>query len=137
MGISAESGEMRGIKMSNKTRTAKGKGRLGQNEIRDILLEDSYTLEPDDIRSTTMGDSGEDILLSPKARKAYPWNIEVKRRKKFAMSTYMKQAIGHGDYEPVLFFREDRGQWYACITIDHLLKLNRGKGSNYKVELDD
>lgn len=113
--------------MSNKTRAAKGKGRLGQNEIRDMLLADSFTLEPDDIRSTTMGDSGEDILLSPAAREAFPWNIEVKRRKKFSMSTYMKQAIGHGDYEPVLFFREDRGEWYACIKAEYLLKLNKGK----------
>ena len=50
-------------------RTAKAKGRLGQNEIRDKILETFPDLEPDDVRSTTMGDTGEDIQLSPAARK--------------------------------------------------------------------
>ena len=47
------------------TRNAKAKGRLGQQEVRDKLLETFPDLEPDDIKSTVMGDSGEDIQLSP------------------------------------------------------------------------
>jgi hypothetical protein len=63
------------------TRAAKAKGRGGQNEIRDKLLETFPEFEPDDIKSTTMGDTGEDIQLSPAARKKIPITIEVKRRK--------------------------------------------------------
>ena len=63
------------------TRNAKAKGRLGQQEVRDKLLETFPDLEPDDIKSTVMGDSGEDIQLSPAARRIIPLTIEVKRRK--------------------------------------------------------
>ena len=59
------------------TRAAKAKGRGGQNEIRDKLLETFPEFEPDDIKSTTMGDTGEDIQLSPAARKKMPITIEV------------------------------------------------------------
>ena len=63
------------------SRAAKAKGRTGQNEIRDKLLEVFPEFEEDDIKSTTMGDTGEDIQLSPAARKKLPITIEVKRRK--------------------------------------------------------
>ena len=46
-----------------KPRSAKNKGKRLQNKIRDLILEKFDTLEPDDVRSITMGDSGEDILL--------------------------------------------------------------------------
>ena len=48
-----------------KTRS-KNKGKRLQNDVRDLILETFKQLEADDVRSTTMGDSGEDILLSPK-----------------------------------------------------------------------
>ena len=48
-----------------KTRSAKNKGKRLQNKVRDLILEKFTQLEEDDVRSTTMGDSGEDVLLSP------------------------------------------------------------------------
>ena len=62
--------------MYMKTRSAKNKGKRLQNNIRDILLENFKELEPDDIKSTTMGESGEDIQLSPAARKLIPYSFE-------------------------------------------------------------
>ena len=47
------------------TSFAKNKGKRLQNKVRDLILEKFNQLEPDDVRSVTMGDSGEDILLSP------------------------------------------------------------------------
>ena len=88
-------------------RTAKAKGRLGQNEIRDKILETFPDLEPDDVRSTTMGDTGEDIQLSPAARKKIPITIEVKRRKS-ALKTvydYIEQAEANAIGEPVVCYR--------------------------------
>ena len=64
-------------------RAAKAKGRLGQNEIRDKILETFPDLEPDDVRSTTMGDTGEDIQLSPAARKKLPITMNRKTRQKY------------------------------------------------------
>ena len=59
------------------TRSRKNKGKRLQNKIRDLLLETFQNeLEPDDIKSTTMGESGEDIQLSPAARKFIPYAIE-------------------------------------------------------------
>ena len=48
-----------------KTSSAKAKGRRLQQKVRDLLLETFTELEPDDIRSTSMGVSGEDLQLSP------------------------------------------------------------------------
>ena len=70
------------------SKTAKQKGRLGQQEIRDALLEAFPELEPDDVKSTVMGDTGADIQLSPAARKLIPISIEVKRRKSGLKTVY-------------------------------------------------
>ena len=107
------------------SRAAKAKGRTGQNEIRDKLLETFPEFEEDDIKSTTMGDTGEDIQLSPAARKKLPITIEVKRRKS-GMKTaydYMEQASKHGKGEPVVFFRVDRKNWITMISLEHYMDL--------------
>jgi len=107
------------------SRTAKAKGRTGQQEIRDKLLETFPEFEPDDIKSTIMGDSGADIQLSPAAKKKIPLSIEVKRRKS-ALKTvysYLHQAEKHGTDEPVVFYRSDRRPWFAVIGIDHYMDL--------------
>lgn len=110
------------------TRAAKQKGRLGQNEIRDKLLETFPELEPDDVKSTTMGDGGEDIQLSPAARKKMPISVEVKRRKSGMKIQYdwIEQAKRHGKGEPVLFFRADRKDWIVMISLEHYMELLRG-----------
>ena len=42
------------------SRSGKAKGRLGQNEIRDKLLETFPEFEQDDIKGCVMGDTGEE-----------------------------------------------------------------------------
>jgi|TARA_R110000803_G_scaffold66153_1_gene127468 hypothetical protein len=109
------------------TRAAKAKGRGGQQEVRDKLLETFPEFEPDDIKSTTMGDTGEDIQLSPLARKTLPISIEVKRRKS-GMKTaydYIDQAGNHGKGEPVVFYRSDRQPWIVMVGMDHYMELLR------------
>ena len=107
------------------SRTAKNKGKAGQNEIRDKLLEAFPQLEPDDIKSTTMGDIGEDIQLSPAARKLIPLTIEVKRRKSALKTLYdwYAQAKHHGKGEPVVIFRADYKPWLVVVGIDHYIGL--------------
>ena len=110
------------------TRQAKQKGRLGQQEIRDKLLETFPDLEPDDIKSTIMGDSGADIQLSPAARKKIPLSIEVKRRKSELKTVYsfIEQATKHSGEEPVVFFRSDRKPWVVMIGLEHYMELLKG-----------
>lgn len=105
-------------------RSSKAKGRLGQQEIRDTILKTFPELEPDDVRSTAMGQSGEDIQLSPKAREILPLSIEVKRRKGLAtVYDWVEQAKQGGQYEPVVFFRGDRKDWVVMIGLDHYMEL--------------
>ena len=63
-----------------KTRSGtKNKGKRLQNSVRDILLETfKEQLEQDDIKSTTMGESGEDIQLSPLLVKSYHFHLNVR-----------------------------------------------------------
>ena len=109
------------------TKSAKQKGRLGQQEIRDKLLETFPEFEPDDIKSTIMGDSGADIQLSPAARKKIPLSIEVKRRKSELKTVYgfIEQASNHNSNEPVVFFRSDRKPWVVMVGLDHYMELIR------------
>jgi len=107
------------------SRSAKAKGRLGQQEIRDRLLETFPEFEPDDIKSTTMGDTGCDVQLSPAARRKIPLSIEVKRRKNDLKTVYgyLQQAANHDKGEPVVFYRSDRKPWVVMIGIDHYMDL--------------
>ena len=75
-----------------KTSSAKAKGRRLQQKVRDLLLETFTELEPDDIRSTSMGVSGEDLQLSPAARKLIPFAIECKNQEKLNVWDSLKQA---------------------------------------------
>ena len=59
-----------------KPASAKNKGRLLQQWVRDILLSRIKGVEQDDIKSTPMGVNGPDISLSPLARKNWPWAVE-------------------------------------------------------------
>lgn len=118
----------------SKTSAAKAKGRTGQQEVRDKLLETFSEFEPDDIKSTTMGDTGEDIQLSPAARKKIPLSIEVKRRKEGLKTVYgyLEQASNHAKGEPVVFYRSDRKPWLVVVGMNHymeLLKNWKGKDS--------
>ena len=108
-----------------KTRSGKAKGRRLQNKIRDVLLEHfSDKLEPDDIRSQIMGMSGEDIVLSPAARKLIPYSFECKNQEKLNIWSSLEQADSNsGNYPPVLIFKRNRSKTYVTIELDEFLKL--------------
>lgn len=105
------------------TKANKAKGRKGQQEVRDMILEAFPELEMDDCRSTSMGAQGADILLSPIARSYMPWNIEVKRRKRIGLCRHIEQAAEFGEDEPVVFAREDRGEWIVALRAEYFLDL--------------
>ena len=108
-----------------KTRSAKNKGKRLQNSVRDILLETfKEQLEPDDIKSTTMGESGEDIQLSPAARKLIPYSIECKNQEKLIIWSALEQAENNsGDYDPVLIFKRNRTKTYAVLELKDFIRL--------------
>ena len=118
-----------------RARSNKTKGKNGQNEVCELLLKKFETLEPDDARSNPMGNPGEDVLLSPAGRRAFPYQIEVKRKQKFSICRALEQCRGHGVHTPIVFFREDKlqskdtppdqGKWYVCLLADDLIHLEK------------
>lgn len=52
-----------------------------------------------------MGVTGEDVQLSPAARKLIPLQIECKARAKFAGYEFFEQAKTFGDYTPVVVIK--------------------------------
>ena len=107
-----------------KSRSAKNKGKRLQNNIRDLLLETFNQLEPDDIKSAIMGESGEDIKLSPAARKLIPYSFECKNQEALNIWSSLEQAeTNAGDYDPVLIFKRNRSKTYAVINIEKFIEL--------------
>lgn len=106
------------------TRSAKAKGRRLQNEVRDLLLESFQDLEADDIRTAIMGETGEDIKLSPAARKKIPYSIECKNQESLNIWSALKQAEENSDvWAPMVIFKRNRSKTYAVLEIDKLLEL--------------
>ena len=107
-----------------KTRSAKNKGKRLQNDVRDLILETFKELEPDDVRSTTMGDSGEDVLLSPAARKLFPFSVECKNQEKLNIWSSLQQAEDNaGEHIPLVVFKRNRSKTYAVLEIQDFIDL--------------
>lgn len=103
-------------------------GRDGQKLVRDILVNAVEELEPDDIYSRPMGSPGEDLMLSPRARKYYPFDIEVKYGKSFNLIRANQQAehesrSGHTPLSLGCYRLEKPQQWYACLKLEDLLAI--------------
>ena len=107
-----------------KTRAAKSKGRRLQNQVKELLLEAFTELEPDDIRTAIMGETGEDIKLSPAARREIPFSFECKNQEKINIWESLNQAEENsGDYPPVLIFKRNRSKTYAVLEIDDFIDI--------------
>ena len=67
--------------------SCKAKGRRFQQQIAADILAAFPNLGEDDVRSTSMGASGEDIQLSTSARTLFPYSVEAKnQRRQFSVS---------------------------------------------------
>lgn len=106
-----------------KPRSAKNKGKVFQNYVRDRLLERYPELKPGDIRSTGMGQPGADLLLSPAARTKINYEIECKNLARIAVYNYYHQARTHGEGEPLVVMKQNRDIPLVVISLDHFLEL--------------
>jgi len=112
-----------------KPNSAKAKGRTFQQYVRGVFLKLFPQLEADDIRSTATGQQGEDIQLSPAARKLIPYQIECKSKATSQVHTYYEQAKEHGTYEPLLIVKKDRDIPLAIVSLEHFLTLIKGNNN--------
>ena len=106
-----------------KPRSCKAKGRRFQQEVRDLLLKFAPSLEPDDVRSTSMGASGEDILFSPAARRIYPYNIECKNVESLNIWKAVDQAESQGNHIPLVAFKKNNKRAFVAIPLEHFMEL--------------
>lgn len=115
--------------MAQSVRGRKAKGRRLQQWTRDEILKRWPQLEPDDVKSTTMGESGEDIQLSPAARKLVPLSIECKSRKGIASYSWYEQAQANAPkgMEPIVVMKKDRKPPLVLVDAEHYFNLLRGK----------
>lgn len=108
------------------TASRKAKGRNLQKLVRDSILESFPQLEPDDCKSTAMGQGGEDVQLSPAARKVFPYSVEAKRHKAFAVYGPFEQAkINSKGYQPLLVIQGDRKKPLAILDFEHFMELSK------------
>ena len=98
-----------------KIKSSKAKGRRLQNYVRDRLRDvfiKEWTLLPkledDDIKSQTMGMTGEDIILSPSARKIIPYSFECKNQERISIWKAIQQAEDNSKLrEPVVVIKRN------------------------------
>jgi hypothetical protein len=118
-----------------KIKSAKAKGRNLQNLVRDKLRKifvDDWTkmpkLEYDDIKSQTMGMGGEDIVLSPIAKKLIPYSFECKNTEKLNLWGSLKQCEDNcEDRQPVLVIKRNRSEVYVVMKLNNFLNNMRGR----------
>lgn len=109
-----------------RTSSAKAKGRRLQDKVCRLLLESFTELEEDDIKPAIMGESGEDVKLSPAARKLLPYSIECKNQERLSIWTALEQAEENSKgFTPILIFKRNHSKTYATIEVEKLIKLIR------------
>ena len=71
-----------------------------------------------------MGESGEDIKLSPAAKDFIPYSFECKNQERLNIWESLSQAEGNADDRiPVLVFKRNRTKTYAAIDLEAFLNL--------------
>jgi len=111
--------------MKIKPSSAKAKGRKQQQWVRDQILNLFPVLESDDVRSTSMGAGGEDVQLSPAARKLFPYSVECKALKSIAVYKFMDQAESNcpATATPLAIIKADRRKSLAVMDAEHFFDL--------------
>ena len=108
------------------TASAKQKGRKLQQYVRDKIIDllKPYGVVPEDVKSTSMGASGEDVQLSPFARHLLPVSVECKSHKSMAVYKHYEQAITNGStHEPLLVIKANHKKPLAVIDFDYYIFL--------------
>lgn len=112
-----------------KTSSAKAKGRSLQNKVT-LRFRELFNgiLEDGDIKPQIMGVSGEDIVLSPSAKKLIAFDIECKNQEKLigvGLTNAIEQAEGNSseDRIPLLIFKKNREPERVILRLDDFMEL--------------
>ena len=108
-----------------KAKSAKAKGRKLQNLLRDKLRVAFPSLEDDDVKSQTKGMPGEDIVLSPAARRKIPFSFECKNVERLSFWATVEQCESNckEGISPAIVVKKNRKDPMVAIPLDVFLGL--------------
>lgn len=105
-----------------KPSSAKAKGRTLQNRVAE-MIRGALGLPDSDVRPAVMGESGEDMKLSARARELFPFDdTEVKCQEALNIWAALQQSELRGE-RPLVVFKRNRSRIYAALPFEHLLEL--------------
>lgn len=116
-----------------KPASAKAKGRLLQNVVRDKILDMYPQLEPEtDVRSALMGETGEDVKLSKKARQLFPYSVECKSLKTISVFRHYEQCTKNCPQgaTPLVVIKENRKKPLAVVDFEYFMEMVNGSTKN-------
>jgi hypothetical protein len=111
-----------------KTSSAKAKGRRAVQELKIMIHAAFPELEMDDVLVTSSGTTGEDLKLSPRARRLLPFTFEVKNQEALNIWQALQQAQSHAEgtpYVPVLAFKRNHTELFVALKARDFLRLVR------------
>lgn len=113
------------IKKPTLTSSRKSKGRTLQKLVRDVVLKTFKELEPDDVRSTSMGAGGVDLQLSPLAKRLFPFSLECKNQEAVNVWASYEQAKKNTlkDTKPLLVIKRNRTDPLVVIALTDFMEL--------------
>ena len=87
---------------------------------------ESLNIHPEDIKSTSMGAGGEDVIMARAARKKFPYSIECKNQEKINIwSAYEQAAQNSGDYTPLVVLKRNRSKPLILIDAETFIDLHK------------
>ena len=108
-----------------KPQSAKAKGRVLQQWVRDHLVE-SLDIHPEDIESRSMGAGGEDLIMSRAARKSFPYSVECKNQEKINVwSAYDQASENSLGYTPLVVIKRNRSKPLVVIDAETFIELHK------------
>lgn len=108
-----------------KTQSAKAKGRKLQQIVRDKILQKYPQLTSRDVRSTSMGAAGVDILLSERAYSNFPFDVECKSRARMAVYDLYNDAVDNNTHVgyPLLVIKQNNSEPLVVLSLDHFMEI--------------
>jgi hypothetical protein len=108
-----------------KPQSAKQKGRKLQQWVRDKLVE-ILNIHPENVKSTSMGAGGEDILMSKEARDAFAYSIECKCQESLNIwKAYDQACANSGEHEPLVIIKRNRSKTLAVVEAEYFINLHK------------
>jgi len=103
--------------LARSARASKAKGRRLQNYVRDILRDVYHQLHEDDIKSQTMGMTGEDIVRSPAAKEVCAFSFECKNVERLQIWRAIEQCEANKPdcSAPAIVFKKNGKQPYVAL----------------------